>query len=403
MQRPSGTAAVRLSLGMLLFASLAMSLVQPVSAGTEEAPEIQDPAGDSGSPAGHDIVAVWIEATPVEVPDVGPSLHFRVRVAEDFQHTPALFAFGTRYRISFTSDDPGALPAGAAEAYVHLSPSCASTSVVVTTAPTCTTESVSCRFGAPATAGASVDIPEEIVLTSSFDEPTLFGCLLPLSLLGSFSEGDSLTNLLLQAQHVVRGPLSGGDDLPPTVIETWDRAPDEGVGQNFFFGTPAGGGNTTDPNDVDGDDLNDTWEIQYFGNITAQNATGDPDGDGLTNGQEEALGTDPTKADTDGDGVNDKDDPFPLDPTRNGSNSTSSSSSSSSSGSRSNTNSTTSGSRSSTSGSATTTSDDKCADDDTSDAVDCLQSDVGYLGMSAGGFLAVVVLCVIALATRWSL
>lgn len=40
--------------------------------------------------------------------------------------------------------------------------------------------------------------------------------------------------------------------------------------------------------------------------------TADPDGDGLTNGRETTLGTDPNKSDTDGDGVNDKEDPFPM-------------------------------------------------------------------------------------------
>lgn len=40
----------------------------------------------------------------------------------------------------------------------------------------------------------------------------------------------------------------------------------------------------------------------------------DTDGDGLKDYEEIALGTDPTKADTDGDGINDKEDEFPLDP-----------------------------------------------------------------------------------------
>jgi len=45
--------------------------------------------------------------------------------------------------------------------------------------------------------------------------------------------------------------------------------------------------------DADGDGLRDAWEIQYFGNITSQNGTGDPDGDGLTNTREQQLGTNP--------------------------------------------------------------------------------------------------------------
>nr|WP_269783408.1 thrombospondin type 3 repeat-containing protein [Marinibactrum halimedae] len=38
----------------------------------------------------------------------------------------------------------------------------------------------------------------------------------------------------------------------------------------------------------------------------------DNDGDGLTNTEEFLLGTDPTNPDTDGDGLFDGDDPFPL-------------------------------------------------------------------------------------------
>lgn len=45
--------------------------------------------------------------------------------------------------------------------------------------------------------------------------------------------------------------------------------------------------------DSDNDGLTDTWEIQYFGNIAAQNGTGDPDGDGQTNAEEQLFGTSP--------------------------------------------------------------------------------------------------------------
>jgi hypothetical protein len=45
--------------------------------------------------------------------------------------------------------------------------------------------------------------------------------------------------------------------------------------------------------DSDGDGLPDSWENQYFGNLS-QTASGDPDGDGRTNAQEYADGTNPT-------------------------------------------------------------------------------------------------------------
>jgi len=47
------------------------------------------------------------------------------------------------------------------------------------------------------------------------------------------------------------------------------------------------------------------------------NATSlDVDGDGIANAVERAAGTDPLRADTDGDAVADSTDCFPLDPTR---------------------------------------------------------------------------------------
>jgi len=57
--------------------------------------------------------------------------------------------------------------------------------------------------------------------------------------------------------------------------------------------------------DIDNDGLNDTWETQYFGGTSAQNAEGDADNDGLDNAFELKLGTNPNLADTDGDGFSD--------------------------------------------------------------------------------------------------
>lgn len=58
--------------------------------------------------------------------------------------------------------------------------------------------------------------------------------------------------------------------------------------------------------DSDEDGLLDEWEMTWFGNLTSQNGIGDPDNDGLTNAQEQAIGTSPlSAADTDGDGLPD--------------------------------------------------------------------------------------------------
>ncbi len=69
----------------------------------------------------------------------------------------------------------------------------------------------------------------------------------------------------------------------------------------------------TDPlnPDTDGDGLPDGWEVTYNLNphsaVGIHGASGDPDGDLLTNEQELALGTNPRVADTDGDGLSDYD------------------------------------------------------------------------------------------------
>ena len=54
--------------------------------------------------------------------------------------------------------------------------------------------------------------------------------------------------------------------------------------------------------DADSDGLPDSWEITHFGNTTAQTATLDADGDGLTNLDEYELGLNPVSTDTDYDG-----------------------------------------------------------------------------------------------------
>jgi len=56
--------------------------------------------------------------------------------------------------------------------------------------------------------------------------------------------------------------------------------------------------------DADDDGLPDSWELRVFGTF-AHGSTEDFDGDGLTNAEELAAGTDPTTVDTDGDGFSD--------------------------------------------------------------------------------------------------
>ena len=58
--------------------------------------------------------------------------------------------------------------------------------------------------------------------------------------------------------------------------------------------------------DSESDGLPDLWERRFFGNTGALPGD-DEEPDGLLNSEEIALGTDPTKADTDGDGIDDAD------------------------------------------------------------------------------------------------
>ena len=58
--------------------------------------------------------------------------------------------------------------------------------------------------------------------------------------------------------------------------------------------------------DSDGDGINDELEMKFFGNL-AQTGEGDLDGDGLTNADEAAAGTNFLAADSDGDGISDGD------------------------------------------------------------------------------------------------
>ena len=85
-------------------------------------------------------------------------------------------------------------------------------------------------------------------------------------------------------------------------------------------------GTDTLKKDTDGDSYNDNADAFPLNNREwldtdhdgiANNADPDDDNDGWSDSQEQAYGTNPLKSDTDGDGVNDPQDVYPLDPVRN--------------------------------------------------------------------------------------
>ena len=89
------------------------------------------------------------------------------------------------------------------------------------------------------------------------------------------------------------GVLNNQDNCPDTEEDT-------DVDQN---------GCAADQRDSDNDGLTDEEEE----NLGTDPNNADTDGDGLSDGEESTLGSDPNNADTDGDGVNDTADDFPMD------------------------------------------------------------------------------------------
>lgn len=95
--------------------------------------------------------------------------------------------------------------------------------------------------------------------------------------------------------------LLGPEDVA-SLLETYADADDDGLSnlQEQNLGT--------DPNDADTDDdgMPDGWEVAHgLDPLVSADAALDADGDGLSNLEEYQLGTDPNAADTDGDGMPD--------------------------------------------------------------------------------------------------
>lgn len=122
-------------------------------------------------------------------------------------------------------------------------------------------------------------------------------------LVGGDTDGDGLTDI---AEYGMFNGLSGVDPTDP------DTDGDLNVdGDEVAFGS--------DPLVPDSDgwlgDLNNDGVIDFIGlQLGYRMSDNDSDDDGVSNLNERANGTDPHRADTDGDGVSDNADPFPLDP-----------------------------------------------------------------------------------------
>ncbi|MES2658879.1 MAG: hypothetical protein V4689_09685 [Verrucomicrobiota bacterium] len=89
----------------------------------------------------------------------------------------------------------------------------------------------------------------------------------------------------------IEGDFGGG--VSGTALDLY-RITQTGVNRLGYFTISITGVITyTNPSDSDSDGLVDIWEQQYFGNITAQDGAGDPDGDGQNNSEEQIFGTSP--------------------------------------------------------------------------------------------------------------
>ena len=107
----------------------------------------------------------------------------------------------------------------------------------------------------------------------------------------------NLTNYWLKAWRDADGDLS---------CDYWEPQGQYASNPVFLSNNLSGADITLDdpPDDLDEDALPDSWEMQWFGN-TNQPAGSDFDEDGLNNSNEYALGTSPTAADSDADGLED--------------------------------------------------------------------------------------------------
>jgi hypothetical protein len=354
-----GPALVRFSLFCLFAGALIVALVQPSLAGTPDSPEVQDATGDVAITGG-------LADRPAGVPFLQPANFDAIDIVKAY-----VSANNTTVKLTLQTV---AAPSTDATAKYNLT-------FNITTGADTTTRSVQ-RLGTAVTG------PTGTAATAS---GTLLNFTVPATSLGVIT-GSTLSKLVVNTALTV-STIPQVSQITPDNQQGTDTAGPSTV--TFAFNGPSA-------DDTDADGIPDDCEILWFNSTaTKSDPAEDEDGDRLTLGEECALGTDPTNADSDGDGVDDKKDPFPTDSTKGGLGS--STTKSSTSGTKSGSSSGTKSGSGSGSGSSTDTGSDDEGVKNFGDAVEKLKGDVSYLGTSAGAFVAVLILAIIALAVRWSL
>lgn len=249
----------KLSRGALFAAAAFLALAPLADAGTEAAPEVDDATNDYTVGTLEDTPLTGVVGQPVDIDAAWVA-------AENLTH----FTFALKLAVAPT---PGLL-------------SQAPQVGTYTWDLEITHNGTAVAFGASVNAQGAFAVRDEA--TAATAAGTILSLVVPKSAFPGVQPDDNLTALTV---------TSTGNLAFFPIVE------DEAGGATALAYTVQGGG---PPGDRDGDGLADACELQYFGNYR-QNATGDFDGDGLNNGLECTMGSDPTDADTDDDGLNDGD------------------------------------------------------------------------------------------------
>ncbi len=124
------------------------------------------------------------------------------------------------------------------------------------------------------------------------------------------SDGDGMSNQAEQAAGTApRNPDSDGDGVSdgldpfPLDASAWLDTDGDGMPDELHGASSTG---LVEDDDDDNDGMPDVWELAHgFNPKDASDVALDPDGDGLTNGEEGARGTHPLEGDIDGDSLDD--------------------------------------------------------------------------------------------------